>query len=297
VLLGAAAFTVDIGAVYAERAQLQNGADAAALAIAQNCAAGSCGNTQTTAQNLANLNSNDHASNVRVDLPLLNSVHVTTTTRNGIGGPGALPLTFAPVLGVKTATVSAGATARWGSPATGPVDLGLTFAPCVFQLTGGVQVIGIAGSGINVCTTLSPSGKILPGGFNWLADPTGTCSSQASTSTGATSGSTGVSISSACSSRLSALVDHVVMLPVYGDALGTGSGAIYKITGWAAFKLLGWNFVGSGGSAVNNKTYPGATCSGNCKGLIGQFIRFVSLDTRFTTGGPNLGASVVTLTR
>ena len=37
-LLGAAALAVDVGSLYSERAQLQNGADAAAIAIAQACA-------------------------------------------------------------------------------------------------------------------------------------------------------------------------------------------------------------------------------------------------------------------
>ena len=297
VLLGAAAFTVDIGSIYAERTQLQNGADAAAIAVAQGCAAGVCGNMQATAQNLANRNSNDGASNVSVDLPQSNQVHVKTWTRDAVTGAGALNLAFAPVLGTKTATVAAEATAGWGSPASGPADVALAFAPCVFQLTGIIQVIGFAGSGVNNCLGVSPSGAILPGGFHWLADPTNTCSSQASTTTGATNGSTGVSASGACGDKLAGLADRVVLLPVYSDMHGVGSGATFTINGWAAFKLLGWNFVGSGGSSYNNKTYPGATCSGSCKGLIGQFISFVSLDTRFTTGGPNLGASLVTLTK
>ncbi len=38
VLLGFAALAVDIGVLYAERTQLRNGADAAAIAIAQKCA-------------------------------------------------------------------------------------------------------------------------------------------------------------------------------------------------------------------------------------------------------------------
>ena len=40
VLLGFAALAVDVGAMYAEKTQLQNGADATALAIAGDCAKG-----------------------------------------------------------------------------------------------------------------------------------------------------------------------------------------------------------------------------------------------------------------
>ena len=45
VLLGFAAIAVDISAMWAEKRQLQNGADAGALAIAQDCAKGACGST------------------------------------------------------------------------------------------------------------------------------------------------------------------------------------------------------------------------------------------------------------
>ncbi len=43
VLIGAGAMAVDVGQIYAERAQLQNAADAGALAVAQSCRkAGAC---------------------------------------------------------------------------------------------------------------------------------------------------------------------------------------------------------------------------------------------------------------
>ena len=42
VLLGVGALVIDVGALYAERRQLQNGADAAALAVAADCAEGDC---------------------------------------------------------------------------------------------------------------------------------------------------------------------------------------------------------------------------------------------------------------
>lgn len=42
VLVAMGALVVDVGRLYQERAELQNGADAAALAVAQSCAAGNC---------------------------------------------------------------------------------------------------------------------------------------------------------------------------------------------------------------------------------------------------------------
>jgi hypothetical protein len=82
---------------------------------------------------------------------------------------------------------------------------------------------------------------------------------------------------------------------VYEEKGGSGSGGWYKIRGWAAFTLLGWNFPGN---SYNNQAYADAKCKGSCKGLIGRFVRFVSLDERFTMSAtaPNLGSSLVTLT-
>jgi len=51
-VLGFAAIAVDVGALYAERARLQVGADAAAIAVAQDCSRGNCGDMQATAQAL-----------------------------------------------------------------------------------------------------------------------------------------------------------------------------------------------------------------------------------------------------
>ena len=49
-MLGFAAIAVDIGALYAERARLQVAADAAAIAVAQDCSRGNCGDMLATAQ-------------------------------------------------------------------------------------------------------------------------------------------------------------------------------------------------------------------------------------------------------
>ena len=67
-LLGFAAIAVDVGMLYAERTKLRNGADAAALAIAQKCARNvndaDCAATSPLARDLANKNAGDGASNI-----------------------------------------------------------------------------------------------------------------------------------------------------------------------------------------------------------------------------------------
>src|SRR6478609_8524674 len=75
VLIGAGALAVDTGEIYAEKAQLQNAADAGALAAAQRChSAGTCTVPQALgwARELAGPNSNDGVSAVdSVDVDLL----------------------------------------------------------------------------------------------------------------------------------------------------------------------------------------------------------------------------------
>jgi hypothetical protein len=294
-LCGFAALSLDVGALYAERTQLQNGADAAALAVAQDCADGSCVDTAATARSFANVNANDGAANVSVPTVTANSVSVAVSTRER-GGSGSLALAFAPVLGIDSKTVGATASAAWGSPRTGTAAIGMTFAPCVFKLDGAVQVISMHGDvgGVS-CSSTSPSGKVLPGGFGWLKDTGGNCRATVTAGTAATvSGSTGVSLPPGCEALLTSMGGETILLPVYSDLGGTGASAYYQIRGWAAFKLLGWNFPGL---SYHNQTYAGAHCKGACKGIIGQFISFVSLDDTFTLGGPSLGTSVVTLTK
>ena len=54
VLLGLGALVIDVGELYQERAELQNGADAAAIAVAKSCATGTC--TPSLAAQYANEN-------------------------------------------------------------------------------------------------------------------------------------------------------------------------------------------------------------------------------------------------
>ena len=66
VLVGLGALVIDVGQLYQERAQLQNGADAAALAVAKSCILGSCtaGTALSTAQTYANENASDGSAGI-----------------------------------------------------------------------------------------------------------------------------------------------------------------------------------------------------------------------------------------
>src|SRR6476620_4978697 len=86
VLIGAGALAVDVGQIYAERAQLQNAADAGAMAAAMQChsAPTDCATrAQAWAQEMTAANSNDGATTVdSVDLSVPNQVTVATSTRS-----------------------------------------------------------------------------------------------------------------------------------------------------------------------------------------------------------------------
>ena len=102
-MLGFAAIAVDVGALYAERARLQIAADAAAFAVAQDCARGACGDMRGTAQDLVDANMGDATAAP----PVLASdpVRVTVT--------GSTPTEhwFAPVIGHEATQVTATARA------------------------------------------------------------------------------------------------------------------------------------------------------------------------------------------
>ena len=153
VLLGIGALAVDAGQLYSERAQLQNGADAGALAVAKTCAQGTC--SPTTATTYADANANDNASAVNLvcgsgslgacpastgliyDCPAApaagtNFVDVHTSTLTS-GGSTLLPPSFArTLLGMSNyqgSTVRACAQAEWGPPHSS-FGLGVTISAC-----------------------------------------------------------------------------------------------------------------------------------------------------------------------
>lgn len=153
VLLGMGALVVDVGQLYSERAQLQNGADAGALAVAKTCARGSC--AAATAVTYANQNSADGKSNVNLvcgsgtlgacpgstgkiyDCPAnpkagTNYVDVHTSTLTASGST-LLPPSFArALLGMSSyngSTVYACAQAEWGPPQA-TSGLAVTFSAC-----------------------------------------------------------------------------------------------------------------------------------------------------------------------
>jgi Flp pilus assembly protein TadG len=288
-MLGFAAIAVDVGALYAERARLQVAADAAALAVAQDCAHGACGDMVATAS--AMVAANDGAAGAAP--PVLHSNPLSVTVQ------GSTPVKhwFAPVLGHDSTAVSASATVAWGAPGAGTAVLPLTFSICSFsQQVGGLTSTTPAtvfftktdGTG---CT--GPSGNAVPGGFAYLDTDPGKCQATSARNQRSIS-STGNSVPAVCTSAdFSAWLGRVVLLPLYDAAGSTGSNAWYHVYGYAAFKLTGYHL---GSSQYRSTPDP---CSGNDRCVAGYFVRYVDLSERFTytSDGPALGASILRLIR
>jgi Flp pilus assembly protein TadG len=314
VMLGFAALSIDVAKLYAERAQLQNGSDAAALMMAQKCAKNDadteCSPASPLAADLANKNAIDGLSNVKsIALDKINrTVTVTAGAKESGAAANAVSLFFAGVLGIPSAEVNASSSVRWGSPVEGTTIFPLAFSICQVSglVDGAAQLIQNHSADANSDCPLGPAGKTVPGGFAWTTQSTGQCGGLVNLAISASGSDTGNDGPSNCDailnkwgSDLAAGRPVIVLLPVYDDATGTGSAASYHLTSFVAFSVQGWAFSGADRLPMvyNASASSGLECKGNCRGIIGSFVKYVSLADGYTLGpvSPN-GATVVELT-
>lgn len=320
-LLGCAAIAVDVGAMYAEKAQIQNGADATALAIAGDCAKGlDCATAMTASTNrLADANANDSSTGVfSVTQPNPNTVRVETNAREAGSGNNSFSLFFARVMGLEATQITAAAEVSWGPPKAGST-LPWTVSECVFRQSLTPSQLAELDTSGSFTGDPTPTHILLqynkkapaypgcdiqngyqPGGFGWL-EPNANCSADI-TIGGTILGQPGNSFPKVggsekiCEDVLAAILNEPVLIPLFSSALnGGGDKTAYKLIGFAAFKVTGYKFGGS--LEVDDDLAP--DCSGDCRGLQGYFVRFVSLEegTATTSGSPNFGATGVFLSK
>lgn len=284
VLLIMFAMVVDFGLAYAEKAQLQNGADAAALAVAADCgqrigtatacpANGINPAQQAIADGLANGNSNDNQSQV----VLANSGGVITAKTSTIsGGNHFLSMPLAALTGFETAEIRAMAQASWGGIKSGTPVLPITVGACELDPMDAVDRRLVI-HGKQKCDAWNTSaGLNMPGGFGWL-DATSECHPNITVNDVWVDSKTGASIPNGCSTLFNAsLANQEVLIPIFGFADGTGANGKYKIIGWGVFVVKGWNFP----STNYNWSF-----GGDQKGLYGHFIKKLSFEAGFTYGG------------
>lgn len=294
-LLGFVSIAVDIGVIYSERSQLQSGADAAAIAMAQKCAKDTtteyCSTTSSLAASLANQNALDGMSSVQsISLDkTARTVQVQTSAKEAGGVDNSVSLFFAGVLGIPVKEVAARANAAWGTPSKGPVILPLAIAHCKLNIPAG----GTSGPEQVLEQSVNGCGGI-PGGFGWMQTVSTKCSITATAGASSNSGiwfssDPGASVPSTCTAAdFTQLNNQTVLLPLYEIATGTGSSGKYYIKGFAAFHVTGYHFASiswGAGTSVPNKA------------IRGYFVKFVSLAQGFELGNtPDSGATIVRLT-
>lgn len=324
VLLGFAAFALDMGHAWWEKSQLQSGADTGALSVAQACAKNPMSSDCTSAsdpliatrlpQVMANKAANDGKSTVKsVTLDVANGLVKVVTTSLEDGAPAdSINTWFASVFGWSSIPVTATATVRWGAPTGGTAKMPLMFSSCEIDSSatadGTLQYLlshGINdGQGSDGCHDTG-SGQELPGGFGWLVpEPAGSCSVQ--TTIGQFEPSEpGNNFPAYCTATLSSWKTAitagekvVALFPVF-DSI-SADGKSYKVAKYAAIEIHGWHFK-NGDSTLDFLPADAAAVFASYKnsdlGFVGKFIRYVLTDEDATTGGgtTTTGAVVIDL--
>jgi hypothetical protein len=319
-LLGFTAIAVDVGVIYSERAQLQSGADASAIALAQKCARDAtdaqCSTTSTLAGSLANQNALDGMSKVHsIQLDkTARTVSVTTSAKETGGKDNSVSLFFANAIGIPSKEVGARSSAAWGSPKAGRTAFPLAFSICQVKdnIGGALQLLQEHGKNQNADCNYGPSGAAVQGGFGWLVQDAGKCGGTIDLAVSEGGSDPGNNAPGNCStelnhwaSEIAAGRDVIVLLPVFNKVTGTGAGAIYGMVSFAAFKVTGWKFSGDSTLPYTYQnrasTTTGVTsateCRGECRGIIGKFVKYVSLADGYTLGPVDqYGATIARLT-
>jgi hypothetical protein len=299
-----AALAIDVAAMHADRQQLRTGADAAALAAAQDCARDDCTTTDSTAQTMADANFNgDGAIGAIIELDETSGIVSAQTS-------AIREHWFGPIAGIDQTRLEAQASARWGYPTGGTAVLPLAYSWCELEAQTGIEVLRNASGaviGVDIPSTTPErtiystkssktectgrSNNKLPGGFGYLEPNPQNCGKTESVIDGWVETDPGNSAPSPCTNAdFRKWVGKTVLLPIFDLAQGTGNNARYQIFGYAAFTLSGYHL---GGSFSYN-----APCGGNDRCVRGSFDRFVDLseDFDYSPSSPQMGASVVALT-
>ncbi len=291
VALGFAAISIDVGSIYSDKTQLQNGADAAALAIAGSCVRGNCVDSADFYAKANKLATGSVATGnvVYPDSNFSNGVAVVQTD-------SVHQNWFAGILGMSTTPISARATVHWGYPSGGPV-FPLAFSWCAFKnAAGGWDSLGAPTldqtTVIHIveqsCTP--PAHNEVPGGFGELK---GTNCSTTVLAGGWILSDPGNNGPNSCGSfDWNTIIGHEVMIPLFQAYTGSGTNAQYQIAGLAAFVIQG---ICLGPQA---QAPAGMTNCPSDKRIEGHFVKYVDYSSNYNVD-PNatpFGAQSVKLT-
>ena len=319
VLLGFGALAVDVGAIYSEKAQLQNGADSAALAIAQTCAKladpTTCASDQKSfAKLFANGNALDGTSNVASATVNAGTVDVITETPAG-GGGEHFSLYLARALGINSVEIRTSAQAKFGGYGAASV-VALAFSICETDplFSKGIQFFPTHGKKATETYACkldngghpTSSGSEIPGGFGWLEDG-GDCDVTVNLlASPVVVSSPGNDLKSSCEptftewgQSLKAGTPVTTLVPIF-KAAGAKD---YTIVAFAELSIRGWKLSGNdtklpgsynvaASEAAVKLREPAFKIDGNDRGLFAEFVKKVSIEEALVLGGPTTYGSI-----
>jgi Flp pilus assembly protein TadG len=240
-LVGFTGLAVDGGATYAKHQELQNGADAAALAAAHECAddEDNCHDAYLQSEagpyGEANVRADTDTVSTSFDVDLAAQTVTATVT-------GTRFHWFMPVVGVSESELSPDATATWGSPYRGPSMLPLTISQCEFEGRLGAPeldtVVDIYVPKRGQDAPCSWGSTYPPGGFGWLTNS----GCEVTVTVGEWINSSG-GTDAPRDCDWSSFINEVVLVPIFDEYAGTGAGGNdggrYHIARFAAMEVLG----------------------------------------------------------
>jgi hypothetical protein len=282
-LIAFAGFAVDVGAMYQERRELRRGADAAALAIAEDCVTGAAVCTEAiglgTADVYADANADDGFSAVEdleIDLSPSNPDYTMTVRvdslaedESGIG----FDMRFMQILGIDSVDVRGSATAAAGYAGEAQ-GFPIIIEECEFEkalfdqgFPGGSapedwitltfhqgNVADAYDDGSAEDCVPDPAGKDAPGAFGYLytidsaiCQALITCENGVCSVSGDPGGGSGSPPTPACDADevYELLIENSpVAVPIYYDVTGQGAGALYYVAGFAAFQVMEYKLGG-----------------------------------------------------
>ncbi len=304
VLVGFGALAVDVGNLWVARKQLQNGADAAALAIAQACATNlsspACASGNATATDYAKQNKlgadASHTSGVVVSITRANpgSVSVRTTSTE--------PSFLAGVLGITSSAVGATATAAWGGGSPSSLTtLPLIIGDCYLRRTTGgrppsgtlvtFKLINSAKGKDSTCGSDQPENPA--GGFGWLVVSNGSCELSTVVDEDVPS-QTGKPAKCGDAGEMLGGPGSILELPLFDYSVDQGSNGAYHVIGYVAVQLNSY--------CIDQKQLNADGTIGNCdqgkQWIEGTIVAYPDSSGEFLGGGgDNYGITTVTLTQ
>jgi Flp pilus assembly protein TadG len=325
-LFGVGALVLDVGNLYWERRQLQNAADAAALAAAQDLVQGAAGETAyATAQEYAAAN-NSRGAHVLPDEFIVTSEKVTVTARTGDNAGDRLPSILSSVLGVADYATSARAAAAWDREVGGGRTIPITlcqenwdhFTQGGTVLPSGTHIIRFAqGKGLNAdehdadCGNPGVTGNNpYPGGFGFLSRDADCMAT--TTEDNLFPGIPGNNTNephSECSEKelfemLRGIIDRgeTVLIPIFYDWQDQGTNGKFMVVGYAGFTLEGYRMnAASGDKCAPDNTQchhykmPSSECPGGRSCLKGTYEYFLALDGLESDNEKDFGAKLLGL--